>query len=43
VETHLLIAQRVGIASSNSLQPLLEMSESVGKLLRLLIRKLSSS
>lgn len=41
VETHMLIAERVGIASSNSVQPLLEMSESVGKLLRLLIRKLS--
>jgi four helix bundle protein len=41
VETHMLIAERVAIASSNSVQPLLEMSESVGKLLRLLVRKLS--
>ncbi len=42
VETHLLIAERVGLTNSASLEPLLEMSESVGKLLRLLIRKLSS-
>ena len=41
LETHLHIATRTGIASSNSVVPLLESSESVGKLLRLLIRKLS--
>jgi four helix bundle protein len=43
LETHLLIAQRVGIASTRAIVPLLEQSESVGKLLRLLIRKLSNS
>jgi four helix bundle protein len=42
LETHLLIAQRVGIASREAVAPLLAHSESVGKLLRLLIRKLST-
>ena len=40
LETHLIIAVRVGIAPKESITPLLEQSESVGKLLRLLIRKL---
>ncbi|MER9326746.1 four helix bundle protein [Mesorhizobium sp. M0488] len=40
-ETHLLIAQRVGIASNEAIDPLMTSSESVGTLLRLLIRKLS--
>jgi four helix bundle protein len=42
LETHLLIAERVGISSSDVIRPLLADSESVGKLLRLLIRKLSN-
>ncbi|WP_217578574.1 four helix bundle protein [Mesorhizobium sp. GbtcB19] len=42
LETHLLIAQRVGIAPAEAIGPLMSRSESVGKLLRLLIRKLST-
>ena len=42
LETHLMIAQRVGVAADQAVTPLLERSESIGKLLRLLIRKLSS-
>lgn len=42
LETHLLIAQRIGIASRDGIGPLLISSESVGKLLQLLIRKLSN-
>jgi four helix bundle protein len=41
LETHLMIAQRVGIASRETISPLMTRSESVGTLLRLLIRKLS--
>ena len=41
METHLLIAERVGVCSRDSIRPLLADSESVGKLLRRLIRKLS--
>ncbi|ARP64129.1 four helix bundle protein [Mesorhizobium sp. M7A.F.Ca.US.006.04.2.1] len=41
LETHLLIAQRVGIASHETIESLMARSESVGTLLRLLIRKLS--
>ena len=43
LETHLLIAQRVGMASEESSDDLFGQSESVGKLLRLLIRKLSET
>ncbi|ESW84107.1 four helix bundle protein [Mesorhizobium sp. M1005] len=42
LETHLLIAQRVGITSREAVESLMPHSESVGKLLRLLIRKLSA-
>lgn len=42
-ETHLLLAGRVGIATDKDIDRLMTMSESVGKLLRLLIRKLSDS
>jgi len=42
LETHLIIAQRVGIAQPEVVSRLLTESESVGKLLRLLIRKLSN-
>jgi four helix bundle protein len=41
LETHLLIAQRIGVAEHDSVGPVLDRAESVGKLLRLLIRKLS--
>ncbi|MBX3568553.1 MAG: four helix bundle protein [Rhizobiaceae bacterium] len=42
LETHLIVAVRVGIADQASVEPLMVLSESVGKLLRLLIHKLSS-
>ncbi|QPC94766.1 four helix bundle protein [Mesorhizobium sp. INR15] len=42
LETHPLIAQRVGIAPRHAVEPLMDRCESVGKLLRLLIRKLST-
>ncbi|WP_054310189.1 four helix bundle protein [Mesorhizobium sp. 1M-11] len=42
LETQLLIAERTGIASESTTDSLLVSAESVGKLLRLLIRKLSS-
>jgi four helix bundle protein len=42
VETHLLISERVGVSSTSATEPLLASAESIGKLLRLLIRKLSS-
>ena len=41
LETHLLVAQRIEIADQGTITPLLQQSESIGKLLRLLIRKLS--
>src|SRR5262245_47580384 len=40
LETHCTIAQRVGIAEGGVVAELLEQSESVGKLLRRLMRKL---
>ncbi|MCO5082798.1 MAG: four helix bundle protein [Rhizobiaceae bacterium] len=43
LETHLLIADRVGVAANGSIAPLLTSSESVGKLLRLLLRKLAKT
>lgn len=43
METHLLIAERVGIAKADIVARLLAEGESVGKLLRLLIRKLSEA
>ncbi|MEQ1953910.1 four helix bundle protein [Mesorhizobium sp. CN2-181] len=43
LETHLLIAERTGVAPNGSTETLLASAESVGKLLRLLIRKLSPS
>jgi four helix bundle protein len=41
LETHLMISQRIGLASEEAIVPLLAQAESVGKLLRLLIRRLS--
>ncbi len=43
LETHLLIAERVGVASKDSVAPLIIQSDSVGKLLRLLIRRLTAT
>jgi four helix bundle protein len=43
LETHLLIAERVGLATRDKIVPLLQRVESVGKLLRLLLRKLAAS
>ena len=40
LETHLLLAERIGLATTAELAPLLVQCESVGKLLRALIRKL---
>ncbi|GHD14404.1 four helix bundle protein [Tianweitania populi] len=41
VETHLLIAERIGLTSSGSIRPLLDLAESIGKLLHRLITKLT--
>jgi four helix bundle protein len=43
VETHLEIAARIGVESNERVAGPLEQSESVGKLLRLLIRKLDQN
>lgn len=43
LETHLLIAERVEIARAPELTPLIMQCESVGKLLRALLRKLPVS
>jgi four helix bundle protein len=40
LETHLLIAQRVKIASEKDIKPLLEACDELGKMLRALIRSL---
>jgi len=41
LETHLIVAERIGLMDGRSSELLLGQAESVGKLLRLLIRKLS--
>ncbi len=43
LETHLLIAQRVGISEASVVEPLLAQAEEVGKILHGLIRKLEST
>jgi four helix bundle protein len=43
LETHLLIAERIGITGKQPVGPVLAQSESVGKLLRLLIRRLGDA
>ncbi len=40
LETHLLLAQRVGLASGESIATLIEQCETLGKMLRSLIRSL---
>ncbi len=42
LETHLLVAQRVGIAGSEGMEPPLIQGEIMGKMLRCLIRKLAA-
>ena len=41
LETHLLLAVRVGLSPEASIQPMLQQAESVGKMLRSLRRKLA--
>ena len=41
LETHLLLAVRVGLSQEGSIQPLLQQAESIGKMLRSLRRKLA--
>ncbi|PRD41195.1 diversity-generating retroelement protein bAvd family protein [Phyllobacterium phragmitis] len=43
VETHLLIAERLGFSKKEVVARMMAMSESIGKLLRLLIRRLSET
>jgi four helix bundle protein len=40
LETHLLLAERVGITTSQAIAPAMELCEGVGKMLRALIRSL---
>ncbi|MFO7627973.1 MAG: four helix bundle protein [Prochlorococcaceae cyanobacterium] len=40
LETHLILAQRVNLASNSAIQPLLNQCTTVGKMLRALIRSL---
>jgi four helix bundle protein len=42
-ETHLLLANRVGIVDAPAMAPILDLAESVGKMLRKLIRSLDDS
>jgi four helix bundle protein len=43
LETHVLLAQRVELVTQSHIQPLLDQSDNVGKMLRALIRSLESS
>src|SRR5947209_19723147 len=40
VETHLILSSRVGIATGDATEPLLERCESIGKMLRALVRSI---
>ena len=40
LETHLLLSQRVGLTSSALVEPLLELSDGIGRMLRSLIRSI---
>jgi four helix bundle protein len=42
LETHLMLSERVKLTSSQSIKPILEQSEKVGKMLRSLIRALQN-
>ena len=41
LETHLLLAVRVGLSQEESIRPMLQQAESIGKMLRSLRRKLA--
>ena len=43
VETHLLLSERIGLIGKDDLSPLLSKSESIGKMLRRLIRAIEKS
>jgi len=43
LETHLLLAQRVGLSSTNLVEPVLDNCDNLGKMLRALIRSLQSA
>jgi four helix bundle protein len=43
LETHLLLAARIGLTNTASIEPLLSKAESAGKMLRSLIRTLEKS
>jgi four helix bundle protein len=43
LETHLMIAKRIDLAPTEKIATLLQRAESVGKLLRLLLRKLATT
>jgi four helix bundle protein len=40
LETHLILSQRVGIASASEAEPLIARCESIGRMMRALIRAL---
>ena len=42
LETHLLLAARVGLATEESIKPMLDTSDSLGRMLRSLIRSLEA-
>ncbi len=43
LETHLLLAERVGLATESAVAPLLEFSDGIGRMLRSLIRSVERS
>jgi len=43
LETQLLIAQRIGLSQTQAIEPLMEASANIGRLLRALLRKLGST
>lgn len=43
LETQLLIAQRIGLSQAQAIEPLMEASANIGRLLRALLRKLGST
>ena len=43
VETHLLLAQRVGLANREAIGPLLALADEIGRMLHTLIRKLGDA
>ena len=43
LETHLLLAERVALAASNAIAPILQLCDAIGRMLRSLIRSLQKS